>query len=59
MKRFEEMADQVRSGFPIGRRPTRGYHLGRIEQAHEYARELAELLARCDQDQDLAIRPRT
>lgn len=52
MKRFEEMADQVRSAFPIGRRPTRGYHLGRLEQAHEYARELAELQARRDQDPD-------
>lgn len=52
MKRFEEMADQVRSAFPIGRRPTRGYHLGRLEQAHEYARELAELQTRRDQDPD-------
>lgn len=52
MKRFEEMADQVRSTFPIGRRPTRGYHLGRLEPAHEYARELVDLQARRDQDPD-------
>lgn len=52
MKRFEEMADQVRSRFPIGRRPTRGFHLGRLELAHEYARELADLQARRDQDPD-------
>lgn len=52
MKRFEEMADQVRSAFPIGRRPTRGYHWGRLEQAHEYAREIAEHRARRTEDPD-------
>ncbi|WME24442.1 hypothetical protein [Brachybacterium sp. GU-2] len=52
MRRFEEMADQVRSAFPIGRRPTRGYHLGRLEQAHEYIREIAERQARRVEDPD-------
>lgn len=52
MRRFEEMADGVRSGFPIGRRPTRGYHLGRLEQAHEYTRELIQRQTQRDQDPD-------
>lgn len=42
MRRFDDMATRVRSSFPIGRRPTRGYHLARREQTHQYSHQMAE-----------------
>src|SRR5690625_6458525 len=42
MRRFDQMAAQVRDSFPIGRRPTHGYHLARREQTHEYSQQMAE-----------------
>lgn len=42
MRRFDQMATRVRSSFPIGRRPTRGYHLSRREQTHQYSHRMAE-----------------
>lgn len=42
MRRFDHMATRVRSSFPIGRRPTHGYHLARREQTHEYSHQMAE-----------------
>jgi|SRR5690625_4778031 len=42
MRRFDQMATRVRDSFPIGRRPTRGYHLARLEQTHECSQRMAE-----------------
>lgn len=52
IKLFEEMADQVRSTFPMHHRPTYGYHWGRLELAHEYIWEIAERQARRGEDPD-------
>ena len=42
MRRFDQMATRVRASFPIGRRPTHGYHLARREQTHAYSHQMAE-----------------
>ena len=42
MRRFDQMATRVRDSFPIGRRPTRGYHWARLEQTHGYSQQMAE-----------------
>lgn len=42
MRRFDQMAERIRDGFPVGRRPTLGYQMSRREQAHTYSHQLAE-----------------
>lgn len=61
MRRFDQMAAQVRDSFPIGRRPTHGYHLARREQTHEYSQQMAEdaylRLAEFDPTAEAALSP--
>lgn len=59
MRRFDQMANRIRNGFPVGRRPTRDYQLSRREQTHTYSHQLAEdayqRLASTDPTADAAL----
>lgn len=61
MRRFDQMAERIRDGFPVGRRPTRDYQLSRREQTHTYSHQLAEdayqRLASTDPTADAALNP--
>lgn len=59
MRRFDQMANRIRDGFPVGRRPTLDYQLSRREQTHAYCHQLAEdahqRLASTDPTADAAL----
>src|SRR5699024_6588158 len=59
MRRFDQMAERIRDGFPVGRRPTHDYQLSWREQTHTYSHRLAEdayqRLASTDPTADAAL----
>src|SRR5699024_8330693 len=59
MRRCDQMAERIRDGFPVGRRPPHDYQLSWREQPHTYSHRLAEdayqRLASTDPTADAAL----